>query len=653
MRAHVVEVIGAVIGFACVVAACSHALRGPGVAHAIRPTPPTNALIAGEYSYLSARHDTVCVIDAATRHVRCSNDPGVGQPSATGNRVDPTIEAMRVAVGGTIVCALEVDHRVQCWGSEYAMPRPADGTEAALARLRASGKREFPSDLRADAIAAGAQFSVAIKSGDVPAGESNVVVWGDSRWIDIPRGFLATSISAGLTDACMIGAAPDAGAEASNVACTGQQGFIVPAGLQASAVAVGDEHVCAIRSADRRVECFNNGAMRQQIPPADIQADAIAAGDYETCAVEHGTRAIRCWGTPGVEPQGPPAVPDGGVLTASGAIATIALGAGFSCVLAAPNSALECWGNVPRWLTPPPRVPRPGEVDGVNNCGADYNGDCAESLLVPGGTFNRSNDPQYPATVSSFRLDKYAITVGRMRQFVAAWTRAVDPWRPQAGSGKHTHLNGGRGLETQASTPENHLYEPGWDASWNDHVLANGAELLKCEADYQTWADVPNGRDRRAQNCLNWYVAYAFCIWNNGFLPSEAEWNYAAAGGAEQREYPWSVPANSRTIDASYANYNWNDRRVLDVGSKSPRGDGLWGHADLAGNVWKWNLDSWTAERPVMSDNLSYIDTSWQHRVILGGSFGTVASDLLSSFRSNRNATNRFLYLGAQCARTP
>jgi hypothetical protein len=62
--------------------------------------------------------------------------------------------------------------------------------------------------------------------------------------------------------------------------------------------------------------------------------------------------------------------------------------------------------------------------------------------------------------------------------------------------------------------------------------------------------------------------------------------------------YPWSNPPSDVTIDCSYANYcvcNPSPNlagSVNRVGSESPKGDGRWGQADLAGNDFEYVLDS-------------------------------------------------------------
>jgi formylglycine-generating enzyme required for sulfatase activity len=94
-------------------------------------------------------------------------------------------------------------------------------------------------------------------------------------------------------------------------------------------------------------------------------------------------------------------------------------------------------------------------------------------------------------------------------------------------------------------------------------------------------------------NCVNWYVAYAFCIWDGGRLPTEAEWNRAAAGGREQRVYPWSNPPDTDVITPDYAVYGLSDLLPPPVGSK-PLGAARWDHADLAGSLYEWTLDYYT-----------------------------------------------------------
>jgi len=196
------------------------------------------------------------------------------------------------------------------------------------------------------------------------------------------------------------------------------------------------------------------------------------------------------------------------------------------------------------------------------------------SLEVTGGGYYRTYDPVVydggmyiptlaadggpageadPATVSTFRLDKYLVTVGRFRQFVNAWNDG-NGYAPRADSGKHTHLNGGEGLNATGGG-----YEPGWVAT-DDSIIAPTNANLACRPQYDTWTNTAGSQENLPINCVNWYEAYAFCIWDGGFLPSEAEWEYAAAGGGQQREYPWgSAAPGTANQYAIYAGGNGND----------------------------------------------------------------------------------------------
>jgi sulfatase modifying factor 1 len=294
----------------------------------------------------------------------------------------------------------------------------------------------------------------------------------------------------------------------------------------------------------------------------------------------------------------------------------------------------------------------------ANSCGGSTS--CCTSLEVPGGTFYRSydavtfKDNSHPATISGFRLDEFPVVVGRFRQFITA---VVGGWVPTAESGKHVHLNAGKGLQATGGG-----YESGWDSSWPSLPTSatTWSTNLKCGVPYDTWSDTTGIHDDLPINCLTWYEAYAFCIWDGGFLPSEAEWNYAAAGGGGstgQRAYPWSSPPKSPTIDCSFANYAGDadgglcTSGINAVGSESPRGDGAFGQVDLGGNVAQWTLDGHAAYLDPCTDCANLTATS--SRVVRGGGYDSPTSWVLASNRGFGTPANRDSANATRCARTP
>jgi formylglycine-generating enzyme required for sulfatase activity len=277
--------------------------------------------------------------------------------------------------------------------------------------------------------------------------------------------------------------------------------------------------------------------------------------------------------------------------------------------------------------------------------------DCCRSKLVPGGNFplGRSEagsdacpastlcgpdeQPEHDAVVAAYYLDEFEVTVGRFRRFVEAYTGQP----PAPDDGAHPLIPGS-----------------GWQAAFDSSLPGLQDTLissLKCNSNYQTWTDNPGAYESYPINCVSWFTAFAFCIWDGGRLPTEAEWEFAAAGGAENRLYPWG----SAEPDATRANYNDNASMKMNVGS-FPDGAGRWGHKDLAGGLWEWVLDyyryDWYSTEGSTCVDCANLDLA-SFRVSRGADWNSSWDELRATMRDYINPTNKDDSRGFRCVRSP
>ena len=252
-----------------------------------------------------------------------------------------------------------------------------------------------------------------------------------------------------------------------------------------------------------------------------------------------------------------------------------------------------------------------------NHIVTDYS--CAGDVAIPGGVFILGAQPHdgfvfdnekwaHEIIVRPYHMARTAVSNAEFAKFAddAAYARrewwSDDGWRWRK--------------EANATVP---LY-------WMKH----GADWRVRRGDHYVPLQ-PNA----AVIHVNWYEAEAYCRWARRRLPTEAEWEFAAATApgnlTHKRRYPWGDTPPT----ASHANLFGVASSTVDV-TAFAEGDSAWGIRQLFGNAWEWTADWFNAYPGFVRDPYKEYSEPWfgNHKVLRGGCYATRASLLRNTWRN-------------------
>ncbi len=201
--------------------------------------------------------------------------------------------------------------------------------------------------------------------------------------------------------------------------------------------------------------------------------------------------------------------------------------------------------------------------------------------------------------------------------------------------------------------------EPGW--SWRSSMEAEHAVYWQREAaghwlrrSFDHWLPL---EPHRPVLHVNWWEAEAYCRWAGRRLPTEAEWEIAAASepadsgralAETKRRFPWgdSAPSPER------ANLGFCYAGAVDVAA-CPAGDSAFGCRQMIGNVWEWTADNFEPYPGFEIDPYREYSQPWfsTHKVLRGGAWTTQPRLLRNTWRNFYMPDRRDVWAGFRTCR--
>ncbi|TXG90087.1 formylglycine-generating enzyme family protein [Rhodococcus rhodnii] len=221
---------------------------------------------------------------------------------------------------------------------------------------------------------------------------------------------------------------------------------------------------------------------------------------------------------------------------------------------------------------------------------------------IPSGTFWMGSEDFYPeerpvhrVTVDGFWMDTHPVTVAQFRRFVKDTGHVTTAERQPAAE------------DYPDAAPE--LLKPG------SMVFTPPPTAVPLDDYRRWWQYVPHadwrhpegpgsnvgGRERHPVTHVSYLDALAYARWAGKDLPTEAEWERAARGGLDRKPYVWGdepEPGGRPAANVWQGRFPWENlatdgfERTSPVKKFRPNGFGLF---DVAGKVWEWTRDHYTA----------------------------------------------------------